>query len=44
MEMKLIKGYEKMKKIIIASLAVLALSTVFSGCERADYQHPLHRK
>jgi heme/copper-type cytochrome/quinol oxidase subunit 3 len=35
---------ESMKKIIFGILAVVALGAVFSGCERNDYQHPLHRK
>ena len=32
-----------MKKIITISIVALALASVFSGCERNDYQHPLHR-
>jgi len=32
-----------MKKIIAAILVVLAMGAVFSGCEKTDYQHPLHR-
>lgn len=32
-----------MKNTIMIVLAVLAVSTVFSGCERNDYQHPMHR-
>jgi len=33
-----------MKKIMLTSLMALALASVFSGCERNNYQHPLHRK
>jgi len=32
-----------MKKTTLILLAVLALGAVFSGCERNDYQHPMHR-
>jgi hypothetical protein len=32
-----------MKKALAASLVLLALGAVFGGCERNDYQHPLHR-
>ncbi len=32
-----------MKKLIAASLVLLAFGTLFSGCERNDYKHPLHR-
>ena len=32
-----------MKKTICIVLIALGLGAVFSGCERADYQHPLHR-
>jgi predicted small secreted protein len=32
-----------MKNTILIVLAVLALGAVFSGCERNDYQHPMHR-
>lgn len=32
-----------MKNKLFVLAAVLALSAVFSGCERNDYQHPLHR-
>jgi predicted small secreted protein len=30
------------KKIIIA-ISLLAAAYAVTGCERADYQHPLHR-
>jgi predicted small secreted protein len=33
-----------MKQVILAVLLVLGAAAVFSGCERNDYQHPLHRK
>ncbi len=32
-----------MKKTILFLLVILGLSAVFSGCEKPDYQHPLHR-
>ncbi len=32
-----------MKKLMILALTLLSLATLFSACERADYQHPLHR-
>ncbi len=32
-----------MRKAVLLMLAVIALGAVFSGCERNDYQHPLHR-
>ncbi len=31
------------KFILVAFLAFASLMTL-SGCEKADYQHPLHRK
>ncbi len=33
-----------MKAIILAALVALGSITMFSGCEKPDYQHPLHRK
>jgi predicted small secreted protein len=33
-----------MKKIIASILLILSVSAVLSGCEKNDYQHPLHRK
>jgi len=33
-----------MKKIIITAILALAVMSVFSACERNDYQHPMHRK
>ena len=30
-------------KYIVLMMTLLALTTLFSACERADYQHPLHR-
>ena len=33
-----------MKKIILLALIMLGTITVFTGCERNDYQHPMHRK
>jgi len=32
-----------MKKTVFLLLVGIALSAVFSGCERNDYQHPMHR-
>jgi len=32
-----------MKNTIFIVLAILALGAAFSGCERNDYQHPMHR-
>ncbi len=32
-----------MKKALLILAIGLALGTAFSGCERNDYQHPLHR-
>jgi predicted small secreted protein len=32
-----------MKRTIIITLLTLALATVFSACERNDYQHPGYR-
>ena len=33
-----------MKKIVLTTLVILGIASVFSGCERNDYQHPMHRK
>jgi hypothetical protein len=33
-----------MKQIVAATLIILGIAALFSGCERSDYQHPLHRK
>jgi predicted small secreted protein len=33
-----------MKKFISAIIVALALISVFTACERNDYQHPMHRK
>ncbi len=32
-----------MKKIILNILLTLGVMSMFSACERNDYQHPLHR-
>jgi heme/copper-type cytochrome/quinol oxidase subunit 3 len=32
-----------MKKTVFLLLIGLALGAAFSGCERNDYQHPMHR-
>ncbi len=32
-----------MKTLIIALLLALGVLSTFTGCERNDYQHPLHR-
>ena len=33
-----------MKKMILTTLVLVGVATIFSACERNDYQHPLHRK
>jgi hypothetical protein len=33
-----------MKSIIITILLALGVASVFTACERNDYQHPMHRK
>ena len=33
-----------MKQVILVLLLGIGLSLTFSGCERNDYQHPMHRK
>jgi hypothetical protein len=33
-----------MKKAVLVCLIALGVAATFSGCERADYQHPMHRK
>ncbi len=32
-----------MKKIILSIVLALGIMSMFSACERNDYQHPLHR-
>lgn len=32
-----------MKKIVLITALALGTIAAFSGCERNDYQHPLHR-
>jgi hypothetical protein len=32
-----------MKKIVLTMMALFALATIFSACEKTDYKHPLHR-
>lgn len=32
-----------MKKSLPLLLIALGLAALFSGCEKPDYQHPLHR-
>ncbi len=32
-----------MKKIVLIMMSLFAFSTLFSGCEKTDYKHPLHR-
>lgn len=32
-----------MKRLVIGMLALLGLAMFMDGCERNDYQHPLHR-
>lgn len=33
-----------MKAFILVALVALGSVAMFSGCEKPDYQHPLHRK
>lgn len=33
-----------MKTIILAVILSIGAITMFSACERNDYQHPMHRK
>jgi len=33
-----------MKQIILMAVLALGAMGTFSGCERNDYQHPMHRK
>jgi len=32
-----------MKKIVLTIIITLGVATLFSACERNDYQHPMHR-
>lgn len=32
-----------MKKIILSIVLALGVMSMFSACERNDYQHPMHR-
>ncbi len=32
-----------MKKFILSILAIFALATVFSGCDKPPYKHPMQR-
>jgi len=32
-----------MKRIIAICFLILSFGAMLSGCEKADYQHPLHR-
>jgi len=32
-----------MKAIFLATLVALSTLTMFTACEKPDYQHPLHR-
>jgi len=32
-----------MKKAVLTLIMMLGVATLFSACERNDYQHPLHR-
>ena len=32
-----------MKKIVLAVFVVLGIGSFFAGCEKNDYQHPMHR-
>ena len=32
-----------MKNIVLTLMALFAISTIFSACEKTEYKHPLHR-
>ena len=32
-----------MKTIILTTILALGFMSMFTACERSDYQHPLHR-
>ncbi len=32
-----------MKKLLLLTLTLLSIASTFSGCEKPDYQHPMHR-
>ncbi len=32
-----------MKTLFLTTLLALSVATLFTACERNDYQHPLHR-
>lgn len=32
-----------MKKITLSIILALSVVSAFAGCERNDYQHPMHR-
>ena len=32
-----------MKKTVLTIMALFAFATLFTACEKTDYQHPLHR-
>lgn len=32
-----------MKKIFLAVFILAGISSFFAGCEKTDYQHPMHR-
>jgi len=32
-----------LRKIILSILLLLSVGAVLSGCEKTDYQHPMHR-
>lgn len=33
-----------MKSIIVATILAVSALTLFTACEKNDYQHPMHRK
>jgi predicted small lipoprotein YifL len=33
-----------MKKIILSILTIFALATIFTGCDKPPYKHPMHRE
>ncbi len=32
-----------MKNIVLTMLALFAVATAFTACEKTEYKHPLHR-
>ena len=32
-----------MKKVLLFTFIVFGIGSLFTGCEKSDYQHPMHR-